>query len=77
MEVEKEVNFIQGKRKFVDFEFDILIGVFWSGKFCNMLLEEYDCYIKDCLFCVIKIEVFVYLLNDLQVEGEIDVQKLS
>lgn len=74
---ESHANFTQGKRTLDDFEADILIGVTRSGKSRNMLLEEHDRHIKDRLFRVVKIEAFATLLNDLQAEGEIDVQALS
>ncbi|WOZ78113.1 hypothetical protein [Kosakonia sacchari] len=73
----KEPNLTQGKRTLAEHANDILANASRTGQSRNMLLEERDRHIKERLLCVVKIETFARLLNDLQAEGEIDAQTLS
>ncbi|HEX4501544.1 MAG TPA: hypothetical protein VH187_10395 [Scandinavium sp.] len=74
---ENNADFTQGKITLENFESDILTAPARNGQSRNMLLEEHDRHIKDRLFRVVKIEAFARVLNDLQTEGEIDIQELS
>ena len=74
---ENEDNLTQGKITLDKYEPEILAAAAHSGQSRNMLLEERDRHIKDRLFRVVKIEAFARVLNDLQMEGEIDIQELS
>jgi hypothetical protein len=74
---ENEADLTQGKITLEKYESEILAAAAHSGQSRNMLLEERDRHIKDRLFRVVKIEAFARVLNDLQMEGEIDIQELS
>jgi hypothetical protein len=76
-EAENNADLTQGKITLENFESDILAAPVRNGQSRNMLLEEHDRHIKDRLFRVVKIEAFARVLNDLQMEGEIDIQELS
>ncbi|HEY2451489.1 MAG TPA: hypothetical protein VGI71_02495 [Scandinavium sp.] len=76
-EAENSANLTQGKITLENVESDILTAPVRNGQSRNMLLEEHDRHIKDRLFRVVKIEAFARVLNDLQMEGEIDIQELS
>ncbi|MBB1202725.1 hypothetical protein EGM70_20815 [Enterobacteriaceae bacterium 89] len=74
---ENDANLAQGKITLENYEQEILAATANHGRSRNMLLEERDRHIKDRLFRVAKIEAFARVLNDLQMEGEIDIQELS
>jgi hypothetical protein len=74
---ENNADLMQGKITLENFESEILTTPARNGQSRNMLLEEHDRHIKDRLFRVVKIEAFARVLNDLQTEGEIDIQELS
>jgi hypothetical protein len=74
---ENNADLTQGKITLESFASDILAAPVRNGQSRNMLLEEHDRHIKDRLFRVVKIEAFARVLNDLQMEGEIDIQELS
>lgn len=74
---ENNENLAQGKITLENYESEILAVAAANGKSRNMLLEERDRHLKDRLFRVVKIEAFARVLNDLQMEGDIDIQELS
>ena len=74
---ENKANLAQGKITLDNYESEILAAPAHGGQSRNMLLEERDRHIKDRLFRTVKIEAFARVLNDLQMEGEIDIQELS
>lgn len=74
---ENDVDLTQGKITLDQYETDILAAPARKGQSRNMLLEERDRHIKERLFRVAKIEAYARVLNDLQLEGEIDIQELS
>lgn len=77
MPAENNEDLAQSKITLADYEPEILAVAAANGKSRNMLLEERDRHIKDRLFRVVKIEAFARVLNDLQMEGDIDIQELT
>lgn len=74
---EKDAVIPAGEPTAHDYQASIMCGKSWAGQTRNVILEERDRHIKERLHCVVKIETFARVLNDLVLEQEIKADELK